>query len=439
MSIEGSRFFFHTSKKCLIHQNDCGVFMIRVLLIFCFFLVSTVGFAKKLEITFWHSMGFHTKNIIEEIVGEYNRTHTGVTVTPVFQGSFDEMQVKLLAVAVTRQLPDVAKVEIEFMRSFIDNSLIEPLDKEIPREMKDDVPEVMWDLVTSEGKIYGVPFCISTDVFFYNEDAFRKVGLDPDIPPATWEEMVQMGKKLTRDIDGDGVSDTYGVMFWMYGLYGLAPVFGANGGNLFSDDGKRVLLTSKEMITTVSMIRDLVFTHKITPQKWTDWESGQAFLIGKLAMGWFSSSGITYGEQNFPWTLRVAPIPLINNRHCSSLGGSALVNFSKGRAKRRAVDDFMFWLINKENTIRFHKEIGFIPVRVSALNSIELKAFHKENPNYQVPIDALEYARPLPKHPEFYKINKELREMLQRIILQEADPYDELMKTERKINEIIQQ
>jgi len=218
---------------------------IKFFVILIIVLIANPLFARKIELTFWHSLGFHVKAIIEEMADEYNSTHKGIKVTPVFQGLFEDMQVKMLASAVTHQLPDVAQVQL---------------------------------LVTRDGEIYGVPFCISTQVFFYNEDAFKMVGLDPNNPPDTWEEMVQIGKKLTMDTNGDGKVDRYATMFWLSGIYGIAPFLWDNGGRIFSDDGKRVNLTSDAMVKTIQMLKDLVYKYKIMPRNWTDWESGQAFL-----------------------------------------------------------------------------------------------------------------------------------------------------------------
>jgi sn-glycerol 3-phosphate transport system substrate-binding protein len=411
----------------------------RVLVFTLCFTMAAAGLsARKIEVSFWHSLGFNAKEIIEDMTVEYNRTRDDVHVRPIFQGSFDEMQVKMLAAAATGQLPDLAQVQMEFMDSFIENGLIEPIDGELPAQLRGDVPPVLWELVSRNGRTYGVPFAVSADVLFYNQELFVRAGLDPDSPPETWEEMIRMGRMLTKDTDGDGKPDVYGVMFWTYGLYGLAPILHANGGCIFSGDGGRVVLTSKEMVRTVGMIHDLVFVHGIMPGNWSEWDSGQAFLTGKLAMGWFSSSAIAYGERNFPWRLRTAAVPLINGVRAPSLGGSALVNFARTKSNRRVADDLMFWLINKRNTLRLHQNIGFIPVRSSALSSMELKAFLRENPNYAAPIEALEYGRPLPNHPKFYRINQELRKMLQSILLSGADPLDELEKTERKINKLIQ-
>lgn len=138
-------------------------------------------------------------------------------------------------------------------------------------------------------------------------------------------------------------------------------------------------------------------------------------------MVWFISAGISFSEWNLPWQVRIAHVPRINGRRNAMLTGTALVNFAKSRKQRRAVRDFTFWLTSRENDIKLYETIGFVPIRHSSLNSLELKAFARENPNYRVPLEVLEYARPTPNHPEFFKINHEIGQMLQRIILNEAD------------------
>lgn len=394
--------------------------------------------ARDMKISFWHSMGFHVKSLIEKMADEYNRNHSGVRIEPVFQGLYEEMQVKMLASAVTGQLPDVAQVQMEYLDPYIENGVVDPLGSEIPYEMKNDIMDIMWETVTRNGKVYAVPYAISTMVFYYNGDAFQEAGIDPDSPPETWEQMVEYGKKLTGDTDGDGEIDTYAMMLWVNGMYGLAPMLWANGGSFFSEDGQTINLTSTEMVETVNLVCDLIFTHEIMPQTWSDWEAGQAFLRGKLSMGAFTSAGLAYGEQNLPWSLKVAPMPSINGNRYTVLSGSVLVNFARNKKKRRAVNDFIAWLVNKQNTARLHETVGFIPVRKSSIKSLQVKAFDMKHPNYRVPIDSLEFARPLPVHVEFFKIDNHIREMLQRIILNRSDPLQELRKTEKLINNMIQ-
>ncbi len=412
--------------------------MKKILIALLFVLVSTSVFAKKIDIVFWHSLGFHIKDVVDDMVEEYNETHSGVEVDAVFQGLYEELQVKMMTSAVTRQLPEVSQVQFEYLETYIENGLVEPIDRYLDELIKEDVPQLLWDLVTRDNKIYGVPFCVSATMFYYNKDAFESVGLDPEKPPSNWNELIEMGKKLTVDKDGDGDIDSYAMMFWTDGFYGLAPVLWAYGGEFFNEDNTRINLTSDEMVQTVTMLRDLVYTHHIMPRNWTDWEGAQAFLTGNLAMGFFSSAGISYGEQNLPWELGIAPMPEINGSRQTALGGSGLLNFATKSKKKRAAHEFIEWMVSKENTIRIHEAIGYIPVRKTALGSLALKAFHRDNPNYRVSMEALSYARPLPQHSEYYKINAKLREMLERVFLQGAEPLGELRKTEREINAMLQ-
>ena len=50
-----------------------------------------------------------------------------------------------------------------------------------------------------DGKIYSIPFQRSTEILFYNKDAFKEVGLDPEKAPATWDELVEDAKLLTNE------------------------------------------------------------------------------------------------------------------------------------------------------------------------------------------------------------------------------------------------
>jgi len=94
--------------------------MKKIILILLFFLAAASLFAKKdIQISFWHSLGFHIKEIIEDIADDYNKTHPGVKVNPVFQGLFEDMQVKMITAAVTRQLPDISQVQFYYIDPYI--------------------------------------------------------------------------------------------------------------------------------------------------------------------------------------------------------------------------------------------------------------------------------------------------------------------------------
>ncbi len=390
--------------------------------------------AKQIELSFWFSSGFNAKECIEEMVDEYNRTQSDVKVKAVFQGLYEEMEIKMLTAAVTRQLPDVAQEKFEYLDLYIEEGLLTPIDSEISDIDREDIREEMWKAVTRSGKIYGIPFSVNTYIFFYNEEFFSKQGLDSTKLPTTWKEVIEIGKELTVDTNEDGMIDRYAMIFWQNGFESFAPFLWAYGGELIHEDSSGVNLTSKEMYKAVSFIHDLIYKYEIMPHNWTNFEGGQAFLSGKLAMGPFISGGLTYFEDNLPWNLMIAPFPSLDGKKQLPLTGSALVNFSKNKKKRKAANEFILWLVNKKNTVKLFKEVGYLPVRKTAINSLELRAFLKENPNYSVPLDAVEYSRPLPNHREFYKINQMIIDMLDRILLTNGNITSELAVTEKSIN-----
>ena len=68
-----------------------------------------------------------------------------------------------------------------------------------------------------DGKIYSIPFQRSTMVLYYNKDAFKEAGLDPETPPATWEELAEYGQKLTDDGRyGVGIALNSGSAQWAF-------------------------------------------------------------------------------------------------------------------------------------------------------------------------------------------------------------------------------
>ncbi len=111
--------------------------------------------AGKPEIEFWHSLGYHAKPIVEEMVQEYNRTHPGVSVKAVFQGQYEEMELKVLAAAAGRRLPAVVQEQFEFMGKYIEEGILEPVDALVGKADREDILGVFWDLVSVDDPAAG--------------------------------------------------------------------------------------------------------------------------------------------------------------------------------------------------------------------------------------------------------------------------------------------
>ena len=125
------------------------------------------------------------------------------------------------------------------------------------------------------------------------------------------------------------------------------------------------------------------------------------------------------------WGLSVFPL-----RH-------SFVNLAKSSSRRKAVFNFITWLTQKENSIRWHMETGYLPLRKSAIESYELQGFHRLNPNYRVPLEQLPYSRPPDFTPYLPQIDQIIRYAIEDIMINRKDPRIILDLAADKVDDIL--
>jgi len=395
------------------------------------------GRDKEIELAFWHSMSIYQGDALETLVDEYNQIHPDIRIVPTFQGLYDEMKTKLVNALKTGGTPDIAQVAIEYLDVFVADDKIDPITDYIREEDKKDILSQFWNAVSRNREIYAYPFNMSVQVLYYNKDAFKKAGLDPDRPPKTWNDVIEYGKLLTVDFDGDGSVDQWGVLVSLEGVFGFTPLIRQVGGEFLNEKGTKALFNSEEGVKVMKLLQDMAYKYRIMPSNWTLFEGTSAFLNGKIAMGPITCAGIKFAEENLPWELGIAPLPYIENKSVL-LGGAGLVVFSHSTAHRKAALDFITWLTNKENSIKWHEQTGYLPLRKSAIDSIELQSFHKLNPNYKVPIDQLPYSRPPDFTPLLPQIDRIVRHAIEDIMINRKDPAPVLDAAAEKVTILLQ-
>ncbi|MDD2717516.1 MAG: extracellular solute-binding protein, partial [Candidatus Wallbacteria bacterium] len=165
------------------------------------------------EIIFWHGMGGPLGDALKEMINQFNRANPEIVVKEVHMGQYDTLQQKIIASLVAGTSPDLAQCYEALTMKLISAGKIIPLNQFIDQQLdfrKEDIFPSFLANNTYDGVIYSMPFNKSTPVMYYNKDLFRKYGLDPEKPPATWDELFEASKKLTVDTNGDGKPDQWG-------------------------------------------------------------------------------------------------------------------------------------------------------------------------------------------------------------------------------------
>ena len=130
-------------------------------------------------------------DVLQQLVDRFNQSQKDVQVTLQNQNTYEDLAAKLTAALQARNAPEVVQLSDVWWFKFYLNKTLQPLDD----LMKDanikatDYVDVFYKETVRASKQVVLPFARSTPIFYYNKDAWTKVGL-PDRGPNTWDEFI---------------------------------------------------------------------------------------------------------------------------------------------------------------------------------------------------------------------------------------------------------
>jgi sn-glycerol 3-phosphate transport system substrate-binding protein len=189
------------------------------------------------KIVFWHAMTAAVNGpALEKVVKDFNASQSKIQVEAIFQGSYDALLTKLNTALASNSAPALVQVYDIGQRYMIDSGEITPIQAFIDRDKWDtsDFEPAVFNYYKVEGKLYSMPWNSSSSILYYNKDAFKEVGLDPEKPPKTFDEVTDYAKKLTKK-DASGNVTRYGFHQAIYGW--LFEQYMAVSGGLMADNG----------------------------------------------------------------------------------------------------------------------------------------------------------------------------------------------------------
>lgn len=124
------------------------------------------------------------------------------------------------------------------------------------------------DIYTVDGKVYGIPRTGYSMGLIYNRKLFEKAGLDPDKPPATWDEVRADAKKIAAL--GDGTVGYADYSAQNQGGWHFTAELYSQGGDVVSADGKKATVDTPEGRAVLRNLHDM---------RWTDDSMGSKQLL----------------------------------------------------------------------------------------------------------------------------------------------------------------
>lgn len=317
--------------------------------------------AGPVEIQLWHRWGGGTEQKLNEVVAAFEAENPDIKVNVTAKpGEYMDLLQKMIAdLAAGNNPPDIligGYNLLNYIGTELKPNTIDELapSKEAYAAFCDKYEPAVLNLGNMGGKQIGAPFAMSNMVLFCNMDIFRAAGLSEKDIPDTWDDVFRIGK-IIKEKTGKWAIGTQFVDTWP----DLTLIF-SNGGKLLSDDGTRVAFNNPEAKEAIATWQRC-YNEKLTPLC-TDDELMADFSAGNLAM--YNTSCMKLGalRQAADFDMQVGKTPAFGTKpRALPAGGSAIICFSRDKAKKDAVWKFIDFATSEE-AMKIFTQTGYLCV-----------------------------------------------------------------------------
>jgi sn-glycerol 3-phosphate transport system substrate-binding protein len=350
---------------------------------------------EKQVVTFWHSMGGKGQETLNSIVDDFNKSQDKIQVNAEYQGKYDESLTKFNSVAGTDNAPTMIQTfEIGTM-SMINSGNIKPIQDFIDKDKYDmgGLEKNIVNYYSLDGKFYSMPFNSSTPVMYYNKDAFKAAGLDPENPPATFEAVEEASKAIVKSnpkMKGFALQ-AYG---WLYEqLLANQGALLLNNDNGRSDTPTEIGWTEEEGKSIFQWVKRMVDDKTFANYGTNEENMVAGFIAGDVSMFLQSSASARDVIDNAPFEVGIAflPHPEAKERQGVVIGGASLWMIDgKPEAEQNAAWEFMKYLQTPETQAKWHVGTGYFAINPAAYEQQLVKDAYKEMPQLKVTVDQLQ-------------------------------------------------
>ncbi|WP_179215643.1 sugar ABC transporter substrate-binding protein [Paenibacillus sp. MY03] len=241
-------------------------------------------------ITYWGYAQPEYQQQVEKRVSEvFPNIRLKITGFPTVTGGGDP----IISAAAAGTLPDLFNSNPTQGSAYSSIGLTQPLStfEDFESVTKDVDQNLIESGRIEEGEVHNLIFNGANSVaMYYNTRLWAEAGLTEADIPKTWDELVEVAKKLTKDTDGDGRIDQYGIEVPTSGIgggfnfnYGYPLYWSITGSptdGFISKDGKEVTVDIPAYAKAIELVSDLVLNHKVAPPERTQ----DIFPTGTTAM-----------------------------------------------------------------------------------------------------------------------------------------------------------
>ena len=342
------------------------------------------------DIQWWHSMTAVNNEWVNDLAKQFNESQKDYRIVPTFKGVYDESMTAAIAAFRSGNAPDILQVfEVGTATMMASKGATVPVgkvmaDAGVSFDPKAYIPAVAGYYTAPNGQMLSFPFNSSTTIFYYNKDAFKKAGLNPDVAPKTWPEVFDAAKKLKAS--GHSCPFTTSWISWTqlesFSLW-HNTLYATKNNGFDGTDAKLVFnspLHVKHFENLAKAAKDGSFVYKGRGNV-----PDAAFASGECAMI-TGSSGLyarvvkegkfAFGQSQLPYYADVKGAP-----QNTVIGGASLwVMAGKSAERYKGVAKFFEFLSQTKVQAASHQRTGYLPVTMAAYELTDKSGFYAKHP-----------------------------------------------------------
>ncbi|MEM7445286.1 MAG: extracellular solute-binding protein [Pseudomonadota bacterium] len=377
-----------------------------------------------IEIEYWQYFFQGRVDAIDALIEQFEAENPGITVNHT-HFPYADYRTRIAAAVPAGEGPDVIQMFYGWVPDYIGAELLQPLPAEyFPLE---EIEAEYFDIVQAmvvDGELYAVPTAVRSLALFWNKRMFEEAGLDPEVPPATLDELVEYAVALTER-DGGGNLTAVGLTMAMTGQdhhwwrEGLVRQF---GGQPYSDDGRTVTYNDEAGAAALQFYIDMIEEHGASAIGFMD-EPQAAFRAGRGGMHIDGSFrlGALRDTRGLEWGVGELPANADGERYnFSSYWVNGITTTPQGE-EFDAAARFLQFITSPDAMQLWLNTVGELPAREEAALTDE----NTSHPEYGPFVRGLEYANST----QFVNESAQRQlmvEMVDRVLLEDMSVEDSL-------------
>lgn len=370
---------------------------------------------RKVQVEFWNALTGKNEEVLKGFVDEFNKQSDDVEVKMVSQGDYWENGTKLQAAIAAKNQPDLTMLEVTQVSQFASFGALANVDNYISEEKQKDFLKGLMKESEYNGKTVSVPLNRSTPLLYLNKEMCEAAGLDP-AGPKNWNELKEYATKLTNKESGVvGLAVPIDIWFYEALIY-------QQGGEMI-DKNNKVAFKNEKGIKALKLWQDMMkngIMQLPAGEGYDAWDTAKdAFINGKAGMTFQSTASLSgiVEQTEGSFTVNTAFLPGDTTYGVPTGGANIVIMEGSSEEEKQAAGEFIEFMTDKENVVKFSMETGYMPITNSALESEEITKLYEEKPQYKVAADQLKYASKRPGVVGYVEASEKLMNEMKKALM----------------------